>query len=204
MDLELTVKTAEHQRIDASKLWCWRRLFRVPGTASSNQSILKEINPDYSLDGLMLKLKLQYFGHLMWRADSLEKTVTLGKIEGRRRSRWWRTRQVDSITSSMDMSLSELQEVVKSREAWGASVPGATGSPTQLSGWTATIECLVSLASQWDWAVIGFIFSELCSVCLFCKCVYFIQVNKFTCIMLLVIFLIEIYSLSSVFPSCTA
>ena len=129
-----TIKKAEYQRTDAFELWCWRRLLRVPWTARrSNQSILKEINPDYSLEGLMLKLKLQYFGYLVQRAKSLEKTLILGKTEGRRRRGQQRMRWLDGISDSVDMGLSELREMVKDREACCAAVHGVTKSQTQVS-----------------------------------------------------------------------
>ena len=135
-----TIKKAECQRTDAFELWCWRRLLRFPWTARrSNQYILKETTLEYSLEGLMLKLKLQFFGYLMWRTDSLEKTLMMGKIEGRRRRGWQTMRWLDDITDLMVLSLSKLQELVLARQAWRAAVHGVIKNQTQLNDWTELI-----------------------------------------------------------------
>ena len=143
-----TIKKAECQKIDAFELWCWRRLLRVPWTASrSNQSILKEISPGYSLEGLMLKLKPQYFGHLMRRADSLEKTLMLGRIGGRRRRGWQRMRWLDGITNLMDMGLGRLRDFVRDGEAWCAAIHGVAKTRTRLSDWTERLYAAKSFQS---------------------------------------------------------
>ena len=165
-----TITKAEPRRTDASKLWCWRRLLRVPWTAGgSNQSILQEINPEYSLEGLMLKLKLQYFGHLMWRANLLEKTLTLGKIGGKRRRGWQKRWWLDGICESMEMSLSKLQEMVKDREAWHAVVHGVSKSQTWWSNWTEPVLISYNFCYDLTAEILLFVFSFPICYLLFLK-----------------------------------
>ena len=165
------VKKAEHWRIDAFELRFWRRLLRVPWTARrSNQSILKEISCGCSLEGVMLKLKLQYFGHLVWRVDSLEKTVMLGGIGGRRRRGWQKMRWLDGITASMGMSLSELRELVMDREAWRAAIHGVAKNQTRLSDWTDWLPITVALPSVWILLIVSFWYSSPGSSVLWISC----------------------------------
>ena len=155
---ELDYKESWGWRIDAFELWCWRRLLRVPWMArSSSQSILKEISPGYSLEGLMLKLKLQYFGHMMWRADSFEKTLMLGGIEGRRRRGRQRMRWLDGISDSVDMSLGKLRELVMDREAWCVAIHGAAKSQTRLRNWTELNFILKVFSFLLPWVVLWFL-----------------------------------------------